>query len=279
MDYGLRLTTPSEVPADPRDACPADWRDLLPPGRAVALYFGTEFCEDRLPDLDDANAYCAVARAHGLEPTLTTPLVSPEGLGKVDRLLAGLASNGWRPAVVFNDWGVLELLRERHRTLPRRAGRLVNRSLRDPRAYRDAPAGTATHDASRFTRLRTLLRGLGVGAIETDADLEGGFLGDRDDGGTTPLDRALHFPFTYAASGRGCPLKAALYPEGGGFAQAFADPCPAPCRGKPLPVHRADTALPHWRAGNTLFYEPPHEATRAWLPHADRIVVHAMAAP
>ena len=64
MDYGLRLTTPCEVPTDPREACSPEWRVLLPPGRAVALYFGTEFCEDRLPDLDDANAYCAVARAH-----------------------------------------------------------------------------------------------------------------------------------------------------------------------------------------------------------------------
>lgn len=279
MEYGLRLTAPGDVPGDPRDACPAGWRDLLPEGSAVALYFGSEFCEDRLPDLAEASAYCAMARDRGLEPTLATPLLSPAGLRSVDRLLEGLASKGWGPAVVFNDWGVLELLRERHRSLPRRAGRLVNRSLRDPRAYRDAPGGTATHDGSRYARLRALLRGLGVEAVETDADLEGGFLGGGAEGGETPLGRALHFPFTYAASGRACPLKAALYPEGGGFAQAFADPCPAPCRGKPLSVRRADTALPHWRAGNTLFYEPPHEATRTWLPHADRIVVHPMAAP
>ena len=279
MDYGLRLTSPSEVPSDPRAACPDGWRDLLPEGRTVALYFGSEFCEDRLPDPAEAKAWCEAAHDRGVEATLATPLVSPEGLRSVERLLDGLASAGLRPAVVFNDWGVLGLLRERHASLPRRAGRLMNRSLRDPRAYRDAPGGTATHDTGRHVRLRALLRTLGVGAIETDADLEGGYLGERDDGGAVRLDRTLHFPFTYAASGRGCPLKAALYPEGGGFAQAFADPCPAPCRGRPLPVQRPDTALPHWRAGNTLFYEPPREAMRSWLPRADRIVVHAMAAP
>ena len=48
----------------------------------------------------------------------------------------------------------------------------MNRSLRDPRAYRDAPGGTATHDTGRHVRLRALLRTLGVGAIETDADLD-----------------------------------------------------------------------------------------------------------
>ena len=31
-------------------------RSLLPEGPTVALYFGTEFCEDRLPDFDDVRA-------------------------------------------------------------------------------------------------------------------------------------------------------------------------------------------------------------------------------
>ncbi len=245
----------------------------------VALYFGSEFCEDRLPDTDEANAFCAIARDRGLEPTLLTPLVTPEGLRTVSRLIAGLVADDWQPTVVFNDWGVLGLLRDRHPSLPRRAGRLMNRSLRDPRAYREAPAGSATHDASRFERLRRLFARLGVEAIETDADLDGGYLGDGPDETGTGLGRALHLPFTFAASGRACPLKAALYPEGNGFAKALADPCSAPCRGKPLPVRRHDSALPHWRGGNTLFYEVPREAVRAWLPLTDRIVLHPMATP
>ncbi|CAG0958691.1 hypothetical protein BURK1_00595 [Burkholderiales bacterium] len=252
---------------------------MLPDGPAVALYFGSEFCEDRLPDLDEASAFCAVARDRGWEPTLLTPLVSPEGLRAVDQLAGALGAAGFRPAVVFNDWGVLGLLRERHAALPRRAGRLVNRSLRDPRAYRDAPGGTATHDVSRHARMRGMLRRLGVAALETDADLEGGYLGEGRGSDGTGLSRALHLPYTYAASGRGCPLKAALYGDEGGFAKAFADRCPAPCRGKPLPVHRPDSALPHWRGGNTIFYELPHEAARSWLVHADRVVVHGSASP
>jgi len=283
MDYGLRLTNPTARRGDPRAACPPAWRNLLPDGDVVALYFGSEFCEDRLPALDEALAFCELAHDRGWEATLLTPLVSPAGLCAVGDLLAALAGRDCAPAVVFNDWGVLRLLRERHPSLPRRAGRLVNRSLRDPRAYGeragDARAGNAIHDTSRHARLRGFLREFGVTAVETDADLEGGYLGDGPDGDGARLDRALHLPFTFAASGRGCPLKAALYPEGGGFAKAFADPCPAPCRGKPLPVYRSDTALPHWRAGNTLFYELPHDVARTWLPHTDRIVLHETATP
>ena len=75
------------------------------------------------------------------------------------------------------------------------------------------------------------------------------------------------------------PLKAALYPQGGGFAKAYADACPAPCRGRPLRALRPDTALPHWRAGNTLFYEVPREAARSWIGRSDRIVLHAQPTP
>ncbi len=226
----------------------------------------------------EAIAFWDVADDRGWEATLATPLVTADGLRIIDRLLATLAANRRDVSVVFNDWGVLRLLRERHPSLPRRAGRLVNRSLRDPRAYRDAPAGTATHDASRYERTRTLLSTLGVTAIETDADLEGGWLGDNIDGDAPSLARALHVPFTYAASGRACPLKAALYPDRG-FAKSFAEPCSAPCHGKPLAVSRPDTALPHFRAGNTLLYEVPIDAARGFVSHADRIVVHGIAAP
>jgi len=279
VEYGLRLTSLTVPPRDPRDACPAAWQSLLPDGPAVALYFGTEFCEDRLPDLAEAEAFCSLARDHALEPTLLTPLVTPEGLRTVGRLLAGLAANGCEPAVVFNDWGVLGLLRDLHPSLPRRAGRLMNRSLRDPRAYRDPAAGAASHDASRYARLRGFLVGFGVSAVETDVDLDGGYLGDGCDEMGLGLFRAVHLPFTFAASGRGCPLKAHLYPEGRGFSCALADRCPGPCRAGPIRVRRDDCPMPLWRGGNTLFYETPLEVAEAWLPRTDRIVLHETAAP
>lgn len=279
VEYGIRLASPTALPGDPRDACPAAWRDLLPEGPGVALYFGTEFCEDRLPGVDEAASFCTLACERGWEPTLLTPLVTTSALDALDRVLAAIAARGFRPAVVFNDWGVLALLREAHPSLPRRAGRLINRSLRDPRAYQHAPAGGATHDASRYARLRGFLARAGVTALETDADLEGGYLGAGPEDGRPAMRRALHVPYTFAASGRSCPLKSARYPEGGGFSKALADACPAPCRTPPMAVRRDDCPMPLWRAGNTVFYEMPAQALQGWLQHTDRIVLHSMAAP
>jgi len=279
MEYGLRVTSPAEPPRDLRDACPAAWRSLLPDGSTVALYFGTEFCEDRLSDFQEAAAFCSLARDHDLEPTLLTPIVTPEGLRTVGRLLARLTASGWEPAVVFNDWGVLGLLRDSYPTLPRRAGRLMNRSLRDPRAFRDRKADGATHEASRYARLRGFLARLGVTALESDADLDGGYLGDGPDETGAGLLRAIHLPFTFAASGRGCPLKARLYAEDGGFSKALADGCPGPCRAGPIRVQRDDCPMPLWRGGNTLFYELPPEAAEPWLLRTDRVVLHEAATP
>lgn len=120
MNYGVRLTRAQLPPQDPRDLCAPEWQELLPAGETSALYFGAEFCEDRLPALPEAERFCALARDHGLEPTLLTPLVSPHGLALVGDLLDGLARKGWTPAVVFNDWGVLGLVRADHPTLPHR---------------------------------------------------------------------------------------------------------------------------------------------------------------
>jgi len=276
VEYALRLLSPRVPAGDPRGFCPSAPEGCLPEAPVAALYFGTEFCEDRLPDVAEAEAFCDAARGGGWTATLLTPVVTTEGLGRIDRLLQQLAGRGWHPDVVFNDWGVMRLLRERHAGLSARAGRLVNRSLRDPRAFEEGVRAEYRRepDPARGTRLRRFLAGMGVAALETDPDLEGGYLGDGSGG----LLRALHLPYVFASSGRNCLLKAAALP-GRGIGELLADPCPRPCRGPAIRTERQDCALPLWRAGNTLLYEVPWDLARAQLAEADRIVLHEAPSP
>jgi hypothetical protein len=275
MEYGIRLLTPRPPPGDPRDLCPSAPAGVLPAAPVVALYFGTEFCEERLPAPGEAETFCALAGDRGWRPTLLTPVVTTSGLDEVGRLLDALTARGWRPDVVFSDWGVMRLLRERHPRLSARAGRLVNRSLRDPRAYVEgAGAELRRPTESRGGRLRRCLSSMGVEALETDPDLDGGYLGD----GGAGLQRALHLPYVFASSGRNCLLKAAALP-GRGIGELLGDPCPRPCRDPALRVQRSDCAVPLWRAGNTLLYEVPWEAAQAHLIETDRIVLHEAPSP
>jgi hypothetical protein len=266
VEYAVAMEAPGSLPDDPRGWCDAPWVGVLPAGRLAAVYFGSEFCEERIPGADESAALCSFARDQGLEAVLLTPIARPAGLELIDRLLGRLAEEGWAPSVVFSDWGVAALLGERHPSLPRRGGRLINRALRDPRV---AGTGARPGNGARSSYVRELLRRTGATAVESDADLEGGFLGPAGEG----LQRTVHLPYVFAASGRHCLLRAKVT-GGHPAARDHGARCWAPCRGRWVTESRQDTELPLYRDGNTLLYQAPEGLALAHLPDADRIVLH-----
>lgn len=278
MEYGIHVHDACPLPPDPREVCTASWRSILPAGPLRAIYFGSEFCADLLPGRAEVKRFCAHARSAGVEAVLLTPIASPGGLARIEKLLAGLTRAHEAPAVVFNDWGVADLLRESYPHLQRRAGRLMNRGLRDPRLMEQAPdASTASATiAGDRGRLRSLLAKSGVAALETDADMEGSFLGDGAEG----LQRVLYLPYAFAASSRNCLVKA----EGAlsideCFTKGLALSCKGSCRGRWHRDDRPDTGLPLWRVGNTVFFEVPQSRVEVLMQQADRIVLHERPTP
>lgn len=258
------------LPADPRDICTASWRAVLPPGPLQAIYFGSEFCADLLPDGVKAARLCGHAAESGLEGVLLTPLVTSSGLGRIKQLLTGLSDNGVSPTVVFNDWGVANLLRETFPHLQRRAGRLMNRGLRDPRLM-EKTVESISIPGERGRRMRSLLVRFGASALETDPDLEGDYLGD----GTEGLQRVLHLPYSFAASSRNCLVKAgSVSTIDACFTKGLGAPCSGACRGLWHRVARSDTTLSLWRVGNTIFFEVPQCRAVVQIEQADRIVLH-----
>jgi hypothetical protein len=136
--------------------------------------------------------------------------------------------------------------------------------------------GPAGENTQRGEGIRKLACSLGVSAVETDADLEPGYLGTGAEG----LNRTLHVPYTFASSGRNCLEKAAATPAGKGvFTQALASGCNAPCRGVCREEKRPDTQKRMWRAGNTLFFEAPPAWIARHLALADRVVFHERCMP
>lgn len=275
MEYGLRIATPESTPKRPRDVCDGALWELCPDAPLTALYFGTEFCQELVPGISETETFCRHCAERGLEAVLLTPLVTHRGLTRLARLFGGLASRRWFPAIVFNDWGVLELLRKTHPSFPLRMGRMMNRGLRDPRLD-SRSLGPEGENTERGAGIRKLASSLGVRAVESDADLEPGYLG----AGANGLERALHVPFTFVASGRNCLEKAAAMPAGKGvFTQGLKSGCKAPCRGICRPEDRQDTQKQMWRAGNTLFFEVPLEWMARHIALADRVVFHEQPMP
>lgn len=290
MEYGIFISQPQDLPVDPRSLCAGDWGGILPSAPLKAVYFGSEFCPDLLPNALSALALCVWAEKEGVDPVLLTPLVTFRGLDMVERLLWALDSGGCAPDVVFNDWGVLTLLRRHFPKMRRRAGRLMNRSLRDPRLLDVvSPSPESREDVP--SRLRSLLIRSGVCAVETDADLDGRYFEEKAEG----IQRTLHFPYVFAASGRNCLVKAdctlksttspsfhrgevkqneATAAGEGCFTKGIGFSCSGFCRGRTQRVVRDDTDTPIWRSGNTVFYEVSCNGAAAYLARADRIVVY-----
>ena len=212
MEYGLRIATLDKAHGNPGEFCDTKLWDMCPDAQLAALYFGTEFCQDLLPTIGEAEAFCIHCKQHDLEAVLLTPLVTNRGLNRLSRLLSHLTREGWAPAVVFNDWGVFELLRTKHPALSKTMGRLMNRGLRDPRLVMQA-RGSEGENTRRGAGIRKLASSLGVSAIESDADLDPGYLGTGSEG----LLRTLHLPFTFVASGRNCLGKAGATAAGKGM--------------------------------------------------------------
>ena len=120
-------------------------RDHFGAVRFTRCAFGNEFCEHLLPSPDPLAAALAAARSRGMAFTLLTPYVSDRGIDELRRLLGAFDEDGGE--VVFNDWGTLNLLRREFPHLVPVQGRLLNKSLRDPRVttiYASAPAPAAT---------------------------------------------------------------------------------------------------------------------------------------
>jgi hypothetical protein len=269
MEYGLRLLENNNLPSDLAAHFEILRQSSMPPGNLTSLYFGTEFCEYLLPTVADAEAFCILARDAAVEAVLLTPIVTPTGFKRLERLLAELALRGCTPVVTFNDFGVLRLLRDAYPDNQRYAGRLLNRSLRDPRLAGDPP-NSSRQGENKGEKLRSLLVSQGVTAVETDADLEGCYL-ERD---ASHLLRVLHLPYTFTVSGRNCLVKADGAAAEDSFTKGLGHGCTAPCRERSLPVHRTDTDLPLWRAGNTIFYEASAATVATHLACCDRIVLH-----
>ena len=207
--------------------------------------FGNEFCEHLLPAPEALEAARSAARERGLAFTFLTPYASDAGICKLRGLFRLLDGD----EVVFSDWGVLRVLRREFPRLIPVQGRLLNKSLRDPRVmgvYGETQASgmapAATLDALRRSNLdcesyTNFLLGLGVRGIEMDNLPQGNDLGFAERG--IPL--AVYLPFGFISTSRICMAAGLHYRKPDKFQPG------APCR------HECQTHLVEYTYTNSPF--------------------------
>lgn len=206
--------------------------------------FGNEFCEHLIPSAAALKAALNIAQARGLEFTLLTPYVSNAGVAALRPLFETLAQQGGGE-VVFNDWGVLNLLRREFPALTPVQGRLLNKALRDPRVttqYAAAPAPLAALEALQRSNLdcesyTALLTRLGVETIELDNLPQGNDLSFAERG----IRVGVYLPFGFISTSRICMAAGLHYHKQDKFQPG------APCR------HECQTHLLEYAYTNSPF--------------------------
>ncbi len=206
--------------------------------------YGNEFCERLIPSPRQLEAVLAAAGEREMNLTLLTPYVSDAGLELLKPLFETLAENG-ECEVVFNDWGVLNLLRREFPLLKPVQGRLMNKSLRDPRvtgvyAASDAPAPALVSlrrsnlDCTSYTGF---LSGLGVDSVELDNLPQGVDLSFAEGG----VKASAYVPFGFISTSRICMAAGIHYDKRDKFQPG------APCH------HECQTHLLEYTYTNTPF--------------------------
>lgn len=169
--------------------------------------YGNEFCERLIPSLKQLESVVALARKSDVRLSLLTPYVSDAGLASLRPLLEMLDRDGEQSEVVFNDWGMLNMLRREFPRLMPVQGRLMNKSLRDPRvtgmyAESAAPSALVTLRRSNLhcASYAGFLTGQGVEMAELDNLPQGIDLGFVDAG----MNVSVSIPFGFISTSRIC---------------------------------------------------------------------------
>ena len=225
------------------------------------LYFGAEFCEHLIPSADDLSRISDEAGIRGWKIYLMTGAAAVSVVPKYQRLLEHFAALPMAAGVVFNDWGILEILRRDFPSLEPVMGRLLFKNKRfvyrsihpdgDFSAQRRGEILLAQIKAMRQTSFciseyRGFLDALGIVKVDVDILPQG-----IDLKGCETLSVGAHLPLGYLTSGRTCPLwdKGDRYPS--------VDGCKTKrclSGGKILPDDRKEFSLPLIERGNVVLY-------------------------
>jgi hypothetical protein len=233
--------------------------------RADRVYFGNEFCENLIPQYGRLKQCYALAKLKDKQFTFVSPFVTNYGLRKLECLFEFLDKQG-AVEVVFNDWGVFDLLNRRFRNIVPVLGRLLTKQRRDPRLQKillgrqqivNRAKGTKTvfvpkkipvtlfeHYRGSVINVPIFQKQLlswGIKRIEIDNLIWGMNISvDKR------IGVSVYLPYGYITTGRAC----------GKISLTYAA-CRKECQRYYIRLEDKDLAVPLLSIGNTVFYKSP----------------------
>ena len=222
------------------------------------LYFGNEFCEELIPDLEELKTSINFAAKNNIDFTLVTPYVTNKGIDRLIPLfeeISDFETGGKVIEVVFNDWGILRLLRRNYKKLSPVMGRLLNKMKRGPRfmlVIDYLPQDTVEYYQSTnmdIPELAGFLKKNHVGRVELDnllQDINFNF-------SSTGIETSLYLPFAYVTTTRFCLANSCDIPEK--LEHVGIYPCRRECQKYTFTLKTPAMPVLLLRKGNTIFFK------------------------
>jgi hypothetical protein len=235
------------------------------------LYFGMEFCERLIPSVDELQEVVKFVNEKKVDFTLVTPYVTEDGIKRVERLLNVLNEQKPGSEVVFNDWGVFQVMQERYQRLVPVLGRLLNKMKRGPRLMNvldKIPEESVTYYRSpgiTIPAIREFLLKKGIGRVEFDNLLQGVDLERCGD----EIKKTLYMPFAYITTTRLC--LTAWCDREDKVREVGISPCNHECQRYTFSLKNPIMITNLIRKGNTIFF--CNEEIPDNLKMFDRVVI------
>lgn len=203
--------------------------DYLPSDfKQTRIYFGNEFCERLIPSVEDVSRMFDLCREINVKLSFLTPYVTDFGIRQLEEIFEFLNSLKLKTEIIINDFGVLELIRNKSYEFKLVLGRLLNQQKRGPRLAKilnRLPSDLIKHFCSTYLdreEIVSILLELGIERIEFD-NIPLGLT-------RYPLPKlkaSLYYPFVYVSTTRLCPTSKAFKPN---FRLRLIENCETECR-------------------------------------------------
>lgn len=181
--------------------------------KPTRIYFGSEFCQYRLPKLSIVKKALDYCWTNGYEFTFATPYVHGTKFEQLAEILLFLnktaRETGKTIEVVVNDWGIFHHINKNFIHLQIAIGRLLNKNIRDPRVANYYNDERAPESGKQFFKQSPLLsqsfsnffKKGNVSSIEFDELIQGYEFPSKQE---NYYKNTFHFPFGMVASGSAC---------------------------------------------------------------------------
>jgi len=230
------------------------------PGNFSRVYFGSEFCDERIPTNDDLRDFLVFCENNGKEQTIIIPYLSQHGLERAANLLKFLDNRRVYPEILINDWGMLSYIPEKYGgKFPLVLGRILAKQKTGPRVELIKDIKPAAYESSKKSHVDIpvfidFIKKKGVTRIELDMPLQGIDIKLPDNCG---ISLSLYHPYAYISTTRRCPVR-----ETG----------ECNCGNSVFRLDSQQMPCDLYNRGNTIFLKHDNSLRIPLIPQLDRLV-------